>query len=100
MLLAEANASHGIAFRPLVDLLFPKMNGPLLTSVLKKAYSGNGNCASLWSSKDLRERARIFLNILEIVWLIFIELPKLTSLLLIVSHNMIGKRKIGIRSIA
>ena len=36
MLLSEANASHGIAFRPLVDLLFPKMNGPLLTSVRKK----------------------------------------------------------------
>ena len=62
MLLSEANAFHGIAFRPLVDLLFPKMNGPLLTSVLKKAYSGNGNYASLWSSKDLRERARIFLK--------------------------------------
>ena len=75
MLLSEANAFHGIAFRPLVftipldatlrgqcipghglafgplvDLLFPKMNEPLLTSVPKKAYSGNGNlhrCGSL-----------------------------------------------------
>ena len=34
---------HGLAFRPLVDLLFAKMNGPLLTSFPKKAYSGNGN---------------------------------------------------------
>ena len=34
------------------------------------------------------------------IWLIFIKLPKLTSLLLIVSHNIKVKRKIGIRSIA
>ena len=51
MLRLEANASHEIAFRPLVDLLFPKMNGPLLASVPKKTYSRNGNCASLWSSR-------------------------------------------------
>ena len=34
------------------------------------------------------------------IWLIFIELSKLISLLLIVSHNMIVKRKIGIKWIA
>ena len=39
MLRSEASASHEIAFRPLVDLSFPKMNGPLLASVPKKAYS-------------------------------------------------------------
>ena len=47
MLRSEASASHEIAFRPLVDLSFPKMKGPLLAGVPKKAYSRNGNCASL-----------------------------------------------------
>ena len=102
---------HGLAFGPLVDLLFPKMNGPLLTSVPKKAYSGNGNlhrCGSLRIWENAREyswNSRIETFVIypdkEVaIWLIFIELPKLTYLLLIVSHNMIVKRKIGIRSIA
>ena len=112
MLRSEANASHEIAFRPLVDLSFPKMNGPLLASVPKKAFSRNGNCASLWSSKVIWETGREYSwnNRIETfvvypdkevaVWLIFTELPKLTSPLLIVSHNMIVKSKIGVRSIA
>ena len=68
--------------------------------------------ASLWSSKVIWENVREYSqnSLIETfvvyphkevkIWSIFIELSKLTSLLLIVSHNMIVKRKIGIKWIA
>ena len=63
MLRSEANASHEIAFRPLVDLSFPKMNGPLLASVPKKSlFQKRKLCIAVIVEGHLRDRARIFLK--------------------------------------